>query len=244
MPGDVLAIHLHRVRLNRDWAEAGTGVVDRALAPELLADVEAGPAVGGRWTLDRARGVATLTSPSPKLARHEVPLRPMLGTIAVAPARGEAFRTQDSGPFGGNMDYNALREGTTVYLTVNVPGALLTIGDGHAAQGDGELTGDALETSMDVEFSVSLVRGQPPAGPRAEDADYLMSIGIAATLDEALKLATSDLMAWLGQARGLGRGEVAALFGTAMEYQVADVVGRQVSVVAKLPKKVLARLGG
>ena len=89
----------------------------------------------------------------------------MLGCIAVAPPMRQAFRTGQLGSFGGNMDYNQMREGTTVYLPIYQPGALLFVGDGHAAQGDGELTGDALETSMDVEFTVELIKGYSQRRP-------------------------------------------------------------------------------
>ena len=89
------------------------------------------------------------------------------------------------------MDYNELVEGTTVYLPVNHPGALLFVGDGHAAQGDGELTGDALETSMDIEFTVDLIEGRSFGHPLFENAEYLISVGIGGSLDQALQMATS-----------------------------------------------------
>lgn len=242
MPGDVVAIHLHKVRLNRDYANAGTSLVHSAVTTGLALEMPPVNDFNGRWTLDRTRGVARLASPTPALANYEIPLRPQVGCIAVAPARGQAIRTQDSGIFGGNMDYNEVREGTTVYLTANVPGALVFIGDGHAAQGDGELTGDALETSMDVEFSVELVRGTSIGTPRAESAEYLMAIGIAGDLNEALKSATSELMRWLVADYGLNAAEVASVLGTAIRYDVADMVGTQVSVVAKVRRAAVAGL--
>jgi acetamidase/formamidase len=242
MPGDVIAIHLHRVRLNRDFANAGTSLVGSAITTGLARGLPDVPNFSGRWTLDRTAGVARLATPTPALAGYTVPLRPMLGCIAVAPVRGQAIRTQDSGPFGGNMDFNALVEGTTVYLTVNVPGALVFVGDGHAAQGDGELTGDALETSMDVAFSVELLRGRDIGGPRAESPEFLMSIGIAGDLQEALRNATADMTRWLARDYGLNSAELASLLGTGMRYDVADMVGTQVSIVAKMPKALLAPL--
>ncbi len=140
------------------------------------------------------------------------------------------------------MDYNELREGTTVYLVVNVPGALIYVGDGHAAQGDGELTGDALETSMDVEFSVDVDHELQISAPRAESPEYLMSIGIAGDLQEALRLATSDLTRWLTSQYKLNSAEVASVLGTALKYDVADMVGTQVSIVAKVPRALVAKL--
>ena len=116
----------------------------------------------------------------------------MLGCVAVAPGFAQApMPTGDSGRFGGNMDFNEIVEGTTVYLPVNQPGALLYIGDGHAAQGDGELNGNALETSMDVEFTVDVIRSRPLASPRVESATHIMTVGLGGTLEDALRAATA-----------------------------------------------------
>ena len=166
----------------------------------------------------------------------------MVGCIGTAPEEGWSIRTRDSGRFGGNMDYNQIREGTTVYLPVYHPGALLFIGDGHAAQGDGELTGDALETSMDFEFTVDVIARGGAGKPFAENAEYLMSIGIAGSLPDALQMATSGLIRWLDFHHGLTPSESAMVLGFAVRYDVADLVGTQVSIVAKLPKSVLAKL--
>jgi amidase len=243
VPGDVVAIRLHKVRLNRDFANAGSSIVSNALTPGLARGLPDVAGFNSKWKLDRARGVAMLDLPTKPLIGFEVPLRPMMGCIAVAPAQKQAIRTQDSGPFGGNMDYNRIREGVTVYLAVNEPGALVFIGDGHAAQGDGELSGDALETSMDVEFSVDIIRNYSIGTPRAEDAEYRMSIGIAGDLQEALRQATADMARWLAADFKFNGAELAAVLGSAMEYDVADLVGTQMSIVAKMPKAVLARLG-
>ena len=144
--------------------------------------------------------------------------------------------------FGGNMDYNQLREGVTVYLPVNVPGALLFVGDGHALQGAGELTGNALETSMDIEFTVQVQPGFAPQGPRFENADYLMASGIAGSVDEALRNATTNLVRWLERKYGLNAAEVSSVLGTSMVYEVAEVVDPSVHLVAKVPKSVLSGL--
>jgi amidase len=151
-------------------------------------------------------------------------------------------RTTDSGPFGGNMDYNLIREGTTVYLPVFHPGALLFLGDGHAAQGDGELTGDALETSMDIEFTVDVIKGQRFSNPLAENEEYRISIGIGGSLPEALQIATSGMMRWLNRDYKLSASESAMVMGFALKYDVVDIVGTQVSIAAKLPKTALEKL--
>ena len=140
------------------------------------------------------------------------------------------------------MDYNQIREGTTVYLPVNALGALLFVGDGHAAQGDGELTGDALETSMQVKFTVKLIRGQSTRHPRAENDDYLMSLGIANSLPEAVQSATTELANWLQHDYKLEPNEAAIVLGTAMQYNIAELVDPLVHVVAKIRKDALAGL--
>jgi acetamidase/formamidase len=192
--------------------------------------------------LDAARNVAYLEKPTDALKALTIPMRPMLGCIAVAPPGESAIRTTDSGRFGGNMDYNEIREGTTVYLPIYHPGALLFVGDGHAAQGDGELTGDALETSMDVEFTVDLIPGRNFGHPLAENSDFLISIGIGGSLDQALQQATSGMVRWLERDYKLNANESALVLGFAVKYDVVDLVGTQVSVAAKVPKTVVTQL--
>lgn len=244
MPGDTLVVRLTRVRLNRDWAQSGSQVVSRALEPQSLGAIKWNPSFAGRWRLDTASGIARLDAPTPALSQLTIPLQPMLGCIGVAPPGESSVRTTDSGTFGGNMDYNQLREGTTVYLPVYHPGALLFVGDGHAAQADGELTGDALETSMDIEFTVDLLRDRSFGHPLAENAEFLISIGIAGSLDQALQQATSGMMRWLERDYKLTGSDAAVVLGFALKYDVVDLVGTQVSVAAKVPKSALASLKG
>jgi amidase len=194
------------------------------------------------WQLDRAAGFASLQKPTEELKNYRVPLAPMLGCVGVAPPGGMQYRSGFLGSYGGNMDYNQLREGITVYLPVFVPGALLFVGDGHALQGAGELTGNALETSMDIEFTVDLQPGASPPAPRMENADYLMASGIAGSLDEAFRGATTSLVRWLEKKYGLNAAQVSSVLGTSMVYDVAEVVDPSVHVVAKVPKSVLAGL--
>ncbi len=191
LPGDTLVVRLDRVRLNRDWAGSGSTVMRNALEPWTLGDLKWTSGFKSRWKLDREKGIARLEEPTENLRNFSVLLQPMLGCIATAPPGEWSIRTTDSGRFGGNMDYNQLKEGTTVFLPVNHPGALLFVGDGHAAQGDGELTGDALETSMDIEFTVDVLPGKQFGHPLAENADYLISIGIGGSLDQSVQMATS-----------------------------------------------------
>ena len=166
----------------------------------------------------------------------------MLGCVATAPQGDSSIRTTDSGRFGGNMDYNQIREGTTVYLPVYHPGALLFVGDGHAAQGDGELTGDALETSMDIEFTVDVIEDQNFGHPLAENAEFLISIGIGGSLDQALQQATSGMVRWLERDYKLTANEAAMILGFAVKYDIVDLVGTQVSIAAKVPKATIGQL--
>jgi acetamidase/formamidase len=242
MPGDTLVVRLNRVRLNRDWAQSGSSVLPNALEPRMFGSIKWDPNYASRWTLDTTRGVATITKPTAALGKLAIPLAPMLGCIGVAPPGESSIRTTDSGSFGGNMDYNQLREGTTVYLPVYHPGALLFVGDGHAAQGDGELTGDALETSMDIEMTVDLIRDRNFGHPLAETSDFLISIGIAGSIDQALQQATSGMMRWLERDYKLTGSDAAMVMGFALKYNVVDLVGTQVSVAAKIPKTALAPL--
>ena len=121
----------------------------------------------------------------------------MLGCVGVAPARREAVATTTPGAFGGNMDYAGLTAGVKVMLPVNEPGALLFIGDGHARQGEGELVGTGLETSMDVEFTVTLVKKVAIAWPRLENDSHIMVLGSERPLLQAFQHATSELHRWL-----------------------------------------------
>src|SRR5436305_2540073 len=161
--------------------------------------------------------------------------RPMLGCVAVAPNVAQAAPgAGDSGRYGGNMDFNEIVEGATVYLPVNVPGALLYIGDGHAAQGDGELNGNALETSMDVEFTVDVIPAKRLFFPRVESATHIMAMGLGGSLDDAFRTATANMANWLTDAYKLTPSEVAQVISTAAEYKVSEVADRNAGIVLKI----------
>lgn len=235
-PGDTLVVHIDKLRLNRDWAMSGDGIAPRAKDAKLAVDLhQADKEI--RWHLDRARGVATSKEPGTHLGNYTVPIRPMLGCIGVAPSPAAAAPpTGDSGSWGGNLDYNDIVEGSTVYLPVNNPGALLYLGDAHAAQGDGELTGDALETSMDVQITVDVIAGKRPPAPRVETATHLAAIGLAGSLDDAFKAATANMSAWLVERYQLTPSEIGQVLGTAAEYRVTEVPDRNAGIVLRLAK--------
>lgn len=242
-PGDTLAVKILRLRPNRNYADSLDAIVGRALGGAFGAAAgELGKPV--RWTLDLDRAVARPEHATGRLAGFEVRMRPMLGGLAVAPGFGSApISTGDSGRFGGNMDFNEVVEGNTVYLPVFQPGALLYLGDAHALQGDGETTQYALETSMDVEFSVDVIKGRSIPVPRVESPSQLMVLGQGGSLDDALQQATSGLVRWLQQDYGLSLSECAQVLGSAVRYDVVTLAGRNAGLAAKLDKAVLASLG-
>ena len=235
-PGDTLVVHLTRLRLNRDWAQSDDAIVDRGLDSNLAVKMKDGGKTV-RWHLDRERGVATIEKPGAHVTQYTVLLRPMLGCVATAPRATQAPPgTGDSGRYGGNMDFNDIVEGTTIYLPVSVPGALLYFGDGHAAQGDGELNGNALETSMDVELTVDVIPHHSLPGPRVESATHIMAMGLAGSLDDAFRLATANMAQWLADDYKLTPPEVAEVLGTAAEYKVSEVADRNAGIVLKIAK--------
>ena len=236
MPGDVLVIHLTRVRLNRDWAISDDGIVPRGLDGDLAVKMkDTGKDV--RWHLDLANGTAWPEKPGEHLTTYAVPLRPMMGCIAVAPSPSRAApNTGDSGPWGGNMDFNEIVEGATVFLPVATPGALLYLGDGHAAQGDGELTGNALETSMDVEFTVDVIPAKRIPGPRVESPTQLIAMGLDGSLDDAFRAATANMANWLETDYKLTPSEIAQILGSAAQYKVSEVADRNAGIVLKIDK--------
>lgn len=241
--GDVLAVHFTRIRLNRDWAGSDDSIVDRAVDSALAVKIkDNGKDV--RWHLDRDRMVATSELPGDHLKNFTVPIRPMLGCVATATNIGSASPppTGDSGYFGGNMDFNEIVEGVTVYLPVSTPGALLYVGDGHAAQGDGELNGNALETSMEVEFTVHVIHKKNIHTPRVESDSAIMTVGLGGSLEDALRSATSGMAQWLEQDYGLTPSEIAQVLGTSVQLNINEVADRNAGVAAKLSKKSLAEL--
>jgi acetamidase/formamidase len=242
LPGDTLVVRIVKLRLNRDWAISDDAIVQRGLDPGLAVTMKDG-GKPVRWRLDRTRGVATSEATNPHLAGYTVPLRPMLGCVGVAPEPAQAAPpTGDSGNWGGNMDFNEVVEGATVYLPVNNPGALLYVGDAHAAQGDGELTGNALETSVDVEIAVDVIAGKRPPAPRVESASHIFAMGLAGSLDGALRGATANMAAWLRDQYDLTPSEVAQVLGTAAEYRVTEVADRNAGIVLGIRKDRLRAL--
>ena len=241
-PGDTLVVHIVRLKLNRDWAISTDGIVPRANTPFLAAKSQnKGDQV--RWHLDLANGTASPEKPGSHMTHYSVPVRPMLGCVAVATdPSGPAQRTSDSGGFGGNMDFNEITEGATVLLPVRVPGALLYFGDAHAVQGDGETTGDALETSMDVTVTVDVQHGRRISGPMVETSTHIMAVGLDGSIDTAFQDATKSMYQYLFAAYSLTPQEFAMVLGTAAEYKISEAADRNAGVVLKMAKSKLDTL--
>lgn len=239
-PGDMLVVTIEKLETNRTTAYASSLLAPYTVDPATLL---ARRLEGQRatWIIDKAKGVARLEATAEISPALEVPLRPMLGCLSVAPARKEAIATSTPGAFGGNMDYAGLNAGVKVMFAVNEPGALLFLGDGHAKQGEGEVVGTGLETSLDVEFRVDLVKKKTFTWPRLENDTYIMVLGSARPLLEALQHATSGMQGWLMTDYGYTERAAASLMGQALEYEVANVVDPNFTVVAKLRKSMLPR---
>ena len=241
MPGDTLVVRLVRIDLDRDTAHMYGRLLNSRALPSGYAQTP-DPASDRAWLLDRQNGVARLKRPGDRLGGFTLPLRPMIGSIGVAPPGNQSLSAGDIGFHGGNLDYNRITAGTTLYFPVVQAGALLLLGDGHAAQGDGEIGGQGLETSMAVTFTVGLIRGKAPRQPWAEDDRSVMISGIDNSLDDALKMATANAASWLKERYGLNDSEAATFLSAAISYDVASIVGGRPHVVARLEKAALAQL--
>jgi amidase len=241
LPGDTLVVHLVKIRPNKLVGRQGSRFDQHAVTQAYALAAQYDASFNGSWNQDVAKGIATLP-PTPGLPHLTIALKPMLGCISVAPAGEEQYRGTDLGPYGGNLDYNDNAQGTTMYFPVFHPGALLGMGDAHGAMGDGEVVGTGLETSVDVTFTVDLIKGYATPQVRAETADYLISFGVSGSVPESIQLATTQLAEWMKKDYKLNDSEVALLFGDVLQYDITELVDPHFDVVAKVPKKVLATL--
>ncbi len=177
-----------------------------------------------------------------------VPLAPFMGIMAVAPESptiGQPGVTlagvqasRPPGPFGGNLDVKDLTAGSTLYLPVFHPGARFYVGDPHSAQGDGEVSGTAIEQSLSGDFRFVLHKGRSIAGPRAENATHHILMGIDLDLDRALRKAVVATVDFLAEERGLTRSQAFSLASIAVDFRVAEAVDLTQVVTAFVPKAV------
>jgi amidase len=238
-PGDTLVVHLLRVETNRATGFSASLLAPYTADPGFLRAEALREPKTANWHIDKQKGVAFLDPGEFKGPRIELPLRPMLGCVGTAPANKAAIPANVPDNFGGNMDYNGMGAGATVMLPVFEPGALFFLGDGHARQGDGEVNGSAIETSLDVEFSVDLIKRKKINWPRLENQDFIMVLGSSRAINEALQHATTELMRWLMDSYGYDERGASLLLGQAMEYEIVNVVDPEFTIAAKMRKRYL-----
>jgi acetamidase/formamidase len=240
-PGDTLVIEIQRISLNRPTAYSRIGPHFGSLTGE----------VPGRWFLlneplnttfydwaiDLERNVGVLDLPKSKMGRAEIPLHPFLGSIGVAPRFGRVEMSLTPGEYGGNMDCVETREGSTLYLPIFAEGGYLAFGDIHAAQGDGELCGVALETTAEVRLRLNIIKGKSIDWPRIEDKDWIMTACSSRPLMEAYKLAHYEMVEWLRSDHGFERWDALQMLSQVGRCRVGNVVDPNFTVVAKYPKK-------
>jgi amidase len=239
-PGDTLAVHVVDIAPARDWAVSTTfphfGALTATHETAMLHD----PLEEVVWVyeVDRERGTC-LFRPRRGGPEVELPLDPMHGTLGVAPAAGQVFMSITPAAHGGNMDTPELRAGTTVYLGVNVPGAQLSLGDGHCRQGEGEVCGTAVEAAMRTVVVVDLIKGGAPAWPRLESDEFLMSTGSARPLEDAYRVSQRDLVGWAAELTGWDTLDAYQLVSQAGLAPAGNVVDTNYTMVAKLAKQYL-----
>ena len=239
-PGDTLALHFARVEPRETFGVSTLVPLFGSLSASRSTAMLHPPLPEMTWIygIDREARVVRYEARSADF-RVELPLDPMHGTVGVAPALGEVRSSLVPGDWGGNMDTPEMRTGTTCYLGVNIPGALFSFGDGHARQGEGETCGVAVEAAMDTVVVVDLIKGAPTPWPRLEDDDYLMTAGSTRPLEDAFRIAHSQLVLWVAELTGLSAMDAYQLVTQTALTPVANVVDPNYTVVAKIPKKYL-----
>ncbi|MFC1718042.1 acetamidase/formamidase family protein [Candidatus Poribacteria bacterium] len=237
-PGDTLAVHFDKLWPNRSIGRTSNIIAANVVDPHYVSQMP-GDRTRAEWEMNLDEGTATLVKPETKLGRLTLPLEPMLGCFGVAPPRGQIISTSTSSTHGGNMDYKGFVSGVTVYFPVFVPGALLFMGDGHAVQGDGEIVGTGIEVSFDVQFTVKLLKGKKINWPRAENEEYILTVGNARPLDQALQHATTEMIRWLQEDFDLDALSTHILLGQCVEYDVGNIFDPAYTMVCKLKKQFL-----
>ena len=242
-PGDTLAIHFVSIEPSRDWAASCTvplfGALTSTHQTATLQDPL--PEVVWIYELDRARRTVTYRARAGDYS-VDLPMDPMHGTVGVAPAAFEARSSLVPDAHGGNMDTPEMRAGATCYLGVNVEGALFSIGDGHCRQGEGETCGVAVEAAMDSVIAIDLIKGRATSSPRIESDDHIMSTGSARPLEDAFRIAHTDMVAWLSEEHGFEKLDAYQFLTQVSESPVANVCDPNYTFVAKVAKRYLPRL--
>ncbi|MBI3698073.1 MAG: acetamidase/formamidase family protein [Acidobacteria bacterium] len=249
--GDALEVRLDKVRLNRNWGytsyrlspgilNAGVKLYDNFYKMDALRPQRADLIP---WDLDLERGVANPRLLQGSGYKFDLPVRPMLGCIGVAPPGERVETSGPAGSYGGNMDYSDIAEGATLYFPVYHKGAYFYLGDGHALQGDGEGLGTGIETSLDVQFTVRVQKGKNLSIPRLVNDKYLISIGaqpeFSNLMDQGVRMANTDMVRWLTEEYKLTAPEAHLLMGTVVEHKIVTYFGTMATMVPRkyLPKR-------
>lgn len=237
MPGDTLALHFVSIEPSRDFGAATTVPFFGALTSDASAVSLQDPLPELVWMyeLDTARRTCTYRARRSDLVL-EFPMDPMHGTVGVAPPSFEARSALVPGAHGGNLDTPEMRAGVTAYFGVNVEGALFSLGDGHARQGEGEACGTGVECAMDTVLIVELLRGVSTPWPRLENDTHIMSVGSGKPLEDAYRLANVDMVDWIAAEYALDRLDAYQIVAQLAASPLAQVCNPAYTVVSKLPK--------
>ncbi len=239
-PGDTLAVTIHSIEPTRDFAASCFvpffgGLTSTGFTRSLQEPI---PEKSWIWELKEDNGEKYLINEE---IRVKVPWAPFMGTLAVAPDL-EAISALTPGPFGGNMDVRDVKPGHTIYLPVFNEGGLVFTGDCHAAQGDGEVCGVALEITCRVTVSLDVLKGQRIEWPRIESPDSLMVVGSARPMEDAARIAYAELILWLENDYGFSGWEAYQLLTQAGGLYVGNMVDTVYSLVASVNKRYLQRV--
>jgi acetamidase/formamidase len=241
-PGDTLAIHLIDVRPARDWGVSTNVALFGALTGTKYTATLQPPLRERTWLYEVDREAREVVYRALE-SEHEMrlPLEPFHGTIGVAPAAFERRNVLVPAEFGGNMDTPEARAGTTIYLGVNVEGGLFSLGDGHYRMGEGEPCGVAVEGAMQTLLAVELVKGVFCEWPRLEDDESIMVAGSCRPLEDAFRIAHTQLVGWVAAEAGLTTLDAYQLVSQASRSPIANVCDPNYTIVAKMPKQYVPR---
>lgn len=234
-PGDTLLVRIDAIEPARDWAVSCTIPYFGGLTSTRWTALLQAPLEERVWFYKQ--------TPSGGFAyrdRWEIPWAPFFGTIGTSP-HIEAISTLSPGDHGGNMDVPDVTAGNTIHLPVHHPGALFFTGDAHAAQGQGELCGVALEIAARGTFTFDLIKGKAIAWPRIESATHIMVVGSARPMEDAARIAYTELVKWMAADFGYDPLDAYQLLSQAGELYVGNMVDTLYSLVAKCPKRYLTK---
>ena len=241
-PGDTLAVKILDIQVDGKQGigalAPGFGAINSTNYTPML-----NPAIKEKiwfYPIDHAANTATFQALDSNYT-VKIPLHPFFGCIGVAPAGGEARSSVVPEAFGGNMDSPEASVGNIVYFPVNVPGAMLFLGDGHAAMGDGEVAGTAIEVPLRSRVQVRVIKGKKISWPRFENDEYIMTVGAYRPLDDALRIAFTELVGWIHNDYGLSQMDAYELLSKVAEIRLSEMVDPNYVVVAKVKKSFLPK---